>query len=210
MRFSLNTFVLASLVGMTIGQDTSLSTVKKAFDNAAILSDLGITFNPSVLLEVSYPVPEQRPIAIRAGIELPQKSMRGVGPPNFSVVGAQCNTSFVVAVIDPDAPTPENPITSQIRHFLGGNFNCSSENNTPRSLVNATAAITEYTHPTLPTDSAAHRIIYFLFKQPAGFVSQKFVMHNTPREHFDLKAFASVTGLGDPIGGTFMLFGQNP
>jgi len=29
---------------------------------------------------------------------------------------------FVIAMVDPDVPTPQNPNVSQIRHFLGGNF----------------------------------------------------------------------------------------
>lgn len=76
-----------------------------------------------------------------------------MGPPTFRIVGDAGNGPFVVATVDPDAPTPQDPTSAQIRHFLGGNF-------FPKSgslLVNATPAISEFRQPTPPVGSDAHR-----------------------------------------------------
>lgn len=50
-----------------------------------------------------------------------------------------------------------------------------------------------------------HRYIFLLFKQPPGFDSQTAVTPSTPISLFNISAFGEATGLGAPIGGTFML-----
>jgi hypothetical protein len=52
-------------------------------------------------------------------------------------------------MVDPDAPTPENPDKAPIRHFLGGDFAFKEDG---VSLVNNTAAVTEYKPPSPPKD----------------------------------------------------------
>jgi len=134
---------------------------------------------------------------------------------------SKCQGPFVIATVDPDAPTPQDPTSAQIRHFLGGNF-------TPdRSglLSNSTPAISEFRQPTPPAGSDAHRYeisdytipfpplvefaiiryIFLLFEQPRGFNSQTVVNTTSPVQNFDIAAFASAVGLGDPIAGSFML-----
>lgn len=54
-------------------------------------------------------------------------------------------------------------------------------------------------------DFATIRYIFLLFEQPRGFNSQKVVNAMTPIQNFDIAAFASAVGLGDPIAGSFML-----
>jgi len=131
---------------------------------------------------------------------------------------SKCQGPFVIAAVDPDAPTPQNPTNAQIRHFLGGNF-------TPNRLgllSNSTPAISEFRQPTPPAGSDAHRYeildytnpliefatiryIFLLFEQPRGFNSQTVVNTTTPTQNFNIAAFASAVGLGDPIAGSFML-----
>ena len=62
---------------------------------------------------------------------------------------------FVIAVVDPDVPTPQNTNISQIRHFLGGNFFLGELGD--GSLVNKTPAVTEYTGPHPIDASDPHR-----------------------------------------------------
>jgi hypothetical protein len=73
--------------------------------------------------------------------------------PQFSVEGVQ-GGSFVLAIVDPDAPSRANPTISQIRHMLAANFSVSSNRSSfaPRSFVlqNSTAAINEYIPPVSP------------------------------------------------------------
>jgi hypothetical protein len=51
---------------------------------------------------------------------------------------------FVVAAVDPDAPTPTDPTNAQVRHFLGGDFFAGSVT----LLRNTTAAVSEWQQPT--------------------------------------------------------------
>lgn len=77
------------------------------------------------------------------------------GPPTFAVRDTTVSPTrpFVIAAVDLDAPTPQNPTSAQIRHFLGGNFFVSDSGD----LLNTTAAISEFRQPTPPAGSDPHR-----------------------------------------------------
>ena len=77
-------------------------------------------------------------------------------PPNYSVSPANIGHGpFVIALIDPDALTPQNPNISQINHFLGGNFFVGKQHDC--LLVNTTPAVTEYYSPHPPKVTDPHR-----------------------------------------------------
>ena len=61
---------------------------------------------------------------------------------------------FVIAMVDPDAPTPQNPDNAPVRHFLGGGFTFKDDG---VSLTNSTPAVTEYQPPSPPAGSNPHR-----------------------------------------------------
>ncbi|TFK38968.1 PEBP-like protein [Crucibulum laeve] len=208
MRWS-SIFWSVALFTLVVAQDTSLQAVKKAFDDAHIPGNLAITFNPKVLLEVTFPEPGKLPITLHAGVHLPRNST--AGPPAFSVIGTKSKGPFVVAAVDPDAPTPQTPTSAQIRHFLGGNFSARQiwRASTPL-LTNSTPAVTEFHQPTPPAGSDAHRYVFLIFEQPAGFNAQTFVAPTTSISLFNISQFASEVGLGAPIGGTFMLVAPDP
>ncbi|KAF5374153.1 hypothetical protein D9615_008807 [Tricholomella constricta] len=201
MRFS--PVVFLALAGFAAAQDTSISAVKQAFEAANIPSDLSINFDPRFLLEVTLPQPTGHPITLHAGVQLPRDST--AGPPFFSVVGDAGSGPFVVAAVDPDAPTPQMPTSAQIRHLLAPNFSAAFPFAEVHPLVNSTAAISPYRQPTPPAGSDAHRYIFLLFRQPANFNEQTLVTSSTPVQLFNISSFAAATGLGDPIAGTFML-----
>jgi len=132
-----------------------------------------------------------------------------------------------VAAVDLDAPTPQAPTSSQIRHFLGGNFIRSPSKSF--LLSNTTPAISEFRQPTPPAGSDPHRsvfmyclrsekinklqiirYVFLLFPQPKDFNQQTIVTPTTPVQLFNISQFASAVGLGEPIGGTFMLVGPPP
>ena len=52
---------------------------------------------------------------------------------------------------------------------------------------------------------ARHSYIFLLFEQPVDFNRQRFVTANTSIANFNISTFARETGLGRPVGGTFML-----
>ncbi|KAJ7480631.1 PEBP-like protein [Mycena latifolia] len=180
-----------------VGQDVSIRTVDRAFRAADIPTDLNIIFDPTALLEVSLPQARGPPITLHAGIQVPRNDT--AGPPSFHVVGNVGRGPFVVATVDPDAPTPQDPTEAQIRHFLGGNFF-----NHGGLLVNSTPAISEFLQPTPPAGSDAHRYIFLLFKQSPQFAQQTLVNSTTSIALFNISQFASAVDLGSPIAGTFM------
>jgi phosphatidylethanolamine-binding protein len=102
------------------------------------------------------------------------------GPPQFALSRSEgTNTSpatdgpFVIAVVDPDAPTPQAPTVAQFLHFIGGGYyhpedaTQSPQRRWParkRSpglenlmLVNNTPAIIDFLQPQPPAGSDPHR-----------------------------------------------------
>ncbi|KAJ6465564.1 PEBP-like protein [Mycena vitilis] len=189
---------LFSLVALAAGQDTSLRAVTAAFSAANISASLGITFNPKALLEVSFPQAHGKPVTLHAGIHLPINAT--AGPPSFEIRGAVGRGPFVVAMVDPDAPTPEDPSLAQVRHFLAGDFHLRGD-----CLFNTTAAVSDFIQPAPPAGSSAHRYVLLLYKQSPAFAHQQLVNASTSVLGFNISQFASAVGLGEPVAGTFML-----
>ncbi|KAL0578565.1 hypothetical protein V5O48_003415 [Marasmius crinis-equi] len=189
---------LLPFLSLVLGQDTNTSTVQDAFEAANIPEDLGINFNPQALLEVSFTEPDDSVITLHAGVQLPRNAT--AGPPTFGVMGDIGEGPFVIAVVDPDAPTPQNASSAQIRHFLGGNFTDVGD-----TLRNDTPAISEFLQPSPPAGSDAHRYVFLLFRQSEEFANQTEVNSTTSISNFNISMFAADTNLGDPIAGTFML-----
>lgn len=52
--------------------------------------------------------------------------------------------------------------------------------------------------------------VFLLFNQPQGFDRQTLVNATTSIANFNISQFASEVGLGNPIGGTFILVGPDP
>ncbi|KAJ7726686.1 phosphatidylethanolamine-binding protein [Mycena maculata] len=102
-------------------------------------------------------------------------------------------------MVDPDAPTPQNPTFSELCHLLGGEFY-----NHGGHLVNATPAVSEFVQPAPPAGSDAHRYIFLLFKQSCAFVHQQLINASTSILSLNISQFASAVELGDPLAGTFM------
>ncbi|THU77734.1 PEBP-like protein [Dendrothele bispora CBS 962.96] len=174
----------------------------------SIAADIGINFDLTILLEVSFSQFDGSVIMLKAGVQLSHNAT--AGPPVFSIsidtVDAAGPGPFVIAAVDPDAPNPQQPTIAQVRHFLGSDFT----QETGGALVNSTAAISEFMRPTPLAGSDAHRYVFLLFNQPEGFYDQTLVNSSSPVEHFDIAVFADATGLGDPIGEIFMLVAPDP
>lgn len=48
---------------------------------------------------------------------------------------------------------------------------------------------------------------WLLWKQPEGFEAETFFNASTPITNFNVSAFAASVGLGDPVGGSFVMIG---
>lgn len=165
-------FALLALAAVATAQDT-LESVKAAFESAGIVGDVIPAFDPSVLLTVTFTNPDGSPLSFTAGTLLTPARTCSTPPaivpccvltlrrvveaarrPTFSISPADPSTTFLVAEVDPDAPTPQSPTSAQIRHFLGPNFSVVGS-----TLANTTAALSDYRGPSPPAGSDPHRFV---------------------------------------------------
>lgn len=58
--------------------------------------------------------------------------------------------------------------------------------------------------------SPFRRYVFFLYEQPDEFDRQTFVNASTSVSNWSLSEFAAEVGLGDPLGGSFMMVGPDP
>ncbi|KAL5482675.1 hypothetical protein ACEPAI_9269 [Sanghuangporus weigelae] len=200
------------LTSFALAQDRNLRAVQAAFENANITEAAEITFDPTLLLEIAFPQASGDEVPVHAGIQLPRNQT--AIPPVFGIQRLGSfrvpSGTFVVAMVDLDPPTPQDPTEAQIRHFLGGNFELGRVNSDGVELLsNSTPAISNFLQPTPPAGSDPHRYVFLLFQQPPGFNRQTEVNATTPIENFNISQFAQDVGLGEPLGGTFILVGPD-
>ncbi|OBZ76815.1 Splicing factor 3B subunit 6-like protein [Grifola frondosa] len=119
--------------------------------------------------------------------------------------------TFVLFIVDPDAPTPQNATEAQFRHLLAQDLQTNGSLGSGALLVNTSAALTEFVMPTPPAGSDPHRYVILLFVQPSNFttVAPNFVNASTPRNNFNLTTFSQEVGLGSPVAGNFFLTGPD-
>ncbi|KAG5636447.1 hypothetical protein H0H81_008037 [Sphagnurus paluster] len=220
-----------ALAALVSARDASLKSVQDAFNAANVRSlifsyskppllplppllyqkipaDLSIAFNPKFLLGVSFPQTDGTTVKVRPGVQLSLKA--SANEPTLSIAGRADATGpggpFVAVMVDPDAPTPQDPSISQIRHLVASDLDAATSlRGKSHQLTSATPAISSYIPPGPPAGSDAHRYIILLYNQPAGFKDQTVVTPGTSVIGFNASAFAAATGLGDPIAGNFFL-----
>ncbi|KAG6856726.1 hypothetical protein H0H87_001326 [Tephrocybe sp. NHM501043] len=210
------------------GQEKNLRTVKRAFDAAnvslthsfliinatspsiKIPKALGIDFKPLFLLEVLFPQLRGGYVTLHVGDHLPQNVT--VGPPIIQIIGYPSHGPFIVMMLDPDVPTPQDPSLAQFRHFFGTDYfvgKGTGRLQAVHTLSNTSTPITPYSQPTPIPGSDPHRYTFLLYEQPPGFANQSLLIPTTPATLFNISSFANATGLGAPIAGTFMLVGPD-
>ncbi|CAA7265478.1 unnamed protein product [Cyclocybe aegerita] len=186
-------------------QDTNITEVKLAFEEAHIPEDVGLSFNPLVLLGVTYFSSKTGLIPVKAGAELSMNDT--YSPPTFNIVGNPGVGPLVIFLIDPDAPWPQDPSRAQARHFMGGSYYWDPESGV---LTEIFPPLNLYDHPRPAKGSARHRYVFYAFKQSVELSLQKTITATSSRLNFNLSDFARETNLGDPIGGTFMWISPDP
>ncbi|KAF7297708.1 PEBP-like protein [Mycena kentingensis (nom. inval.)] len=203
--FALVAAATASRISFSLHGIANTRAVQRAFEAANIPEDLAITFNPTAILDVSYLQTDGSTVHLHPGLNVPRNQTASA--PEMALhftdskgASARTSGSFVVIMIDPDAPTPQNRSLSSVNHFIGGDFYPSDHG----VLANSTAAVTEYRQPRPPQESAAHRYVFLAFLQSEEFASQTLVNADTSMFFFNVSQFAAETGLGSPIAGNFM------
>ncbi|KAF9555136.1 PEBP-like protein, partial [Agrocybe pediades] len=165
-------------------------------------------FQPRVQLHVLFPQNTTNTlISVTPGEQL-QRNETALAPSYRMAGEAGTDGPFLIVMVDPDAPTPQNRSYSVVRHFMGGNYVVSHGKGSRRhrhqhNLMNVTEAIAPY-HGARPST-----YIFLIYNQPPDFDKQTLVTPAASRFFFNLSSFASATGLGQPIGGNFMLVGPD-
>jgi len=138
-------------------------------------------------------------IKIDHGNEVPYSTAHYSGTPIIKLASANESAYYTVAMIDPDAPTPENPTVRSVRHFLVGNI--PGANMITGLSWQSTTILSDFINPTPPNVSAAHRYVQLAYLQPQGKVS--FGPVDPSPINFNVTAFADEYGFGLPIGCNF-------
>ncbi|KAF3904516.1 hypothetical protein AA313_de0210123 [Arthrobotrys entomopaga] len=128
--------------------------------------------------------------------------------------------TFLVLMVDPDAPSPQNSSLGQILHWLQPGVQVpintrkvkSPDNTTTYLKLDTTSVrpIAPYRGPA-PPSQAPHRYTLMLFMQPnEGFsLPQGFEKYQggNDRRFFNTTAFIEASGLSNPIAGNYFLSG---
>ncbi|KAF8913753.1 phosphatidylethanolamine-binding protein [Gymnopilus junonius] len=189
-----------------------LSNVTTAFSSAQIVPDVLQSFNPGDVVNITFTDPvtmENEDVVPGILLTTEQTSVQPdifLIPSGINLTG---NTSFVVTIVDPDAPTPQNHSISQFLHFLGGDF---TPDPTSGLLSNSSPNLMEFIGPAPPAGSDPHRYVLLVYSQPGGFDTNAptLVNSSTPRNNFNISTFAQAVDLGDPVAGNYFLVGPTP
>ncbi|KAL1741405.1 phosphatidylethanolamine-binding protein [Schizophyllum fasciatum] len=193
-------------------------SVREAFVEAGIVPHVIPVFEPSMLLDVTFPDADAKSgdpsFIVEPGMSLSKDQVRP--PPTFSISAYGADDAkgpYVALLVDPDAITPDLPILAQVCPLLAGNLTGdeSREDADPLLLLNTSAPIVKWRHP-IPVVGPEHRYIVLLYEQPDNFTTEAIaplVNAPLPVVGFEVSEFARATGLGDPVAGTYFMTGPN-
>ncbi|KAF5358966.1 hypothetical protein D9758_004785 [Tetrapyrgos nigripes] len=184
-----------------------LNNVTQAVNQAKVVPDVLSSFNPRALLNVTFNATQA--VNVTPGILLTMEQT--AQEPQFFFLANQtipAGIQYVLSIVDPDAPTPQNTSISQFRHMLGGGFVID---NATGMLTNNTPALSDFVPPTPPQGSDPHRYVMLAYLQPPNFdgMASQFVNASTDRQNFNITAFAMQTNLSEPLAANFFFTGPS-
>ncbi|CAE6439401.1 unnamed protein product [Rhizoctonia solani] len=201
---------VASVLASPYTTYPTLSEVKKKFYSEGIVPDVLPSFNPTSFIYLTYTgnlSDGTSSKVVLPGTDLVRNDT--LVPPEISVQGLK-GGPYVVAIVDPDAPSRASPTSAQIRHLLAANFTVSNTRSEyvhqSYVLKNSTAAVNDYRPPTPPVGSGPHRYVALLYSQPKNFDVS--FLNVSDIRLFNISSFAARTGLGEPLAGTFLTVEQ--
>lgn len=109
------------------------------------------------------------------------------------------NSYYFLCMIDPDAPSRNNPTLRHWQHWLVGNI--------PECDISNGEVYTEYSKPFPSEDTGLHRYVFLIYKQPEllSFPFQILTSRSMHRRgNFSINEIARRYGLNDPIAGNFV------
>lgn len=169
-------------------QTMSLQTL---FKQHCIVPDV-LTTAPSEMLDIQYP----SGVRVDKGKELTPTQVKD--PPVVKWTAKE-SEYYTLAMVDPDAPSRENPKFREWHHWLVGNIFGGD--------MNKSEVLSDYIGSGPPKGTGLHRYVFLLYKQPEkcdfGKVPKLPNNSGDKRGKFSIAKFAQQFKLGTPIAGNF-------
>ncbi|EJD44480.1 PEBP-like protein [Auricularia subglabra TFB-10046 SS5] len=203
-RSLLSLVALLAAAGSVRAQD--LKALADEFTAQKIVPDVLASFEPTLAVELTFdhdgfkiPIVPGVLLTINQTAAEPQIALRT----STNVEG----TGYLVAMVDPDAPTPADRSVSQVRHFLAANYVAGPAQDGVHVLTSSTAPVGKYAGPGPAAPSDPHRYTFVVYEQPRAAIQAPTGENNAPFLRFNLGEYiAKVDGL-KLVGATFFLVG---
>jgi len=154
-----------------------------------------IDVTPNEILEVDY----GNGAILDLGNELTPTQVQK--PPKSIKWTAEVGAMYTLCMIDPDAPSRQDPSRGEVKHWLVVNI--------PGNDISKGETLAEFIGSGPPLGSGLHRYVFLIFKQPSGKIAvpDKPVSNKSldGRFNFKTRQFASEYNLGNPVAGNLYL-----
>ncbi|XP_056427018.1 phosphatidylethanolamine-binding protein 4 isoform X1 [Hyla sarda] len=119
--------------------------------------------------------------------------------PVVTYPNAQEDKKYILMMVDPDAPSRNNPIRRYWRHWLVADI--QGQDILSGEILKG-KTIAEYNGPAPPANTGYHRYEFRLYVQPPDSSPALLASEEKVRANFDPDAFASRFSLGKPVAQT--------
>ncbi|CAK1587812.1 unnamed protein product [Parnassius mnemosyne] len=168
-----------------------MSAIKKLFNQNCIVPDI-INIAPSETLDVQYP----SGVKVEIGKELTPLQVKDQPIVNWA---AKEGEYYTLAMVDPDAPSRENPKFREWHHWLIGNIYGGD--------LYKGEVLSDYIGSGPPKGTGLHRYVFLVYKQPekCDFSKVPKLPNNSgeKRGKFSIAKFAQHYKFGSPVAGNF-------
>ncbi|XP_022818968.1 protein D2-like [Spodoptera litura] len=191
-EFNLVTFrVLTSLVQVEGVREQKMTELQTLFKEHCVVPDV-INISPSELLTIKYPSGS----VVTTGKELTPTQVKDQPVVQWA---AKEDEYYTLAMVDPDAPSREEPKFREWHHWLVGNI--------LGGHIGKGEILSEYIGSGPPKGTGLHRYVFLVYKQPekCDFSKITKLRNNSgeKRGKFSIAKFATQFKFGSPIAGNF-------
>lgn len=105
---------------------------------------------------------------------------------------------YTLAMVDPDAPSRQDPKMREILHYLVTNI--------PGNSIEKGDTLAEYVGSGAPQGTGLHRYVFLLYEQRNGKLTSDMSIKKNSREgrvKFSIRKFAKEHNLGEPVAANF-------